>query len=109
MLHDITTIDPQTVSPIMVGPGCIRRDLIAPDGVRVWLVEMTPGAQWPHVDVHDEAGEVAFIVEGELIEDDRRLCAGTYVVFGPHSQHQPRTEIGAKLLGFNLLREQRRP
>jgi hypothetical protein len=103
-LH-VSATDPQTIPPILVGPGCTRRDLPAPQGVRVWVVEMVPGAQWPQVDVHNEAGEVVFVIEGELIEGEHRLGPGTYVVFGPHSRHRPRTETGVRLLGFNLLLE----
>lgn len=105
MFPDLATVDTRTASATLVGPGCTRRDLIAPVGVRVWIVEMAPGARWPYVDYHNEAGEVVFIVEGELIEGERRFDAGTYLVFGPHSCHQPRTDTGARLFGFNLLRQ----
>jgi len=107
MLAALTAINPDDVSPIIIGPGCTRRDLTAPAGVRVWIVDMMPGAQWPKVDVHDETGEVVFVLDGELIEGEQRLAAGTYMVFGPHSRHQPRTDTGVRLLGFNLLPEQR--
>ncbi len=102
MLPAISVLDPKTVAATPVGPGCTRRDLIAPDGLRVWVVDIAAGAQWPHVDVHDAAGEVVYVVDGELIEGDRRICAGAYVVFGPGSRHQPRSDTGATLLGFNL-------
>jgi len=39
---------------------------------------------------------------GELIEGEHRLGAGTYVVFGPNSDHWPRSETGVTLPGFNL-------
>jgi quercetin dioxygenase-like cupin family protein len=105
MLSEISLVDPFTVAPVQVGPGCLRRDLTAPHGVRVWTVEIAPGAQWPHIDHHDVHGEVVYVLDGELIEGDRRIGAGTYVVFGPNSCHQPRSETGAMLLGFNLVQE----
>jgi len=91
------------VAAVEVGPGCLRRDLPATGGVRVWVVDMAPGSQWPYVDVHDETGEEVFVASGELIEGDERFGPGTYVLFGPHSRHQPRTETGVRLFGFNLV------
>jgi anti-sigma factor ChrR (cupin superfamily) len=89
-------------APIEVGPGCLRRTLPSTGGVRVWVVDMTPGSQWPHVDFHD-AGEEVYVVSGELIEGEQRFGPGTYLSFGPGSSHQPRTERGVRLLGFNLV------
>lgn len=74
----------------------------------MWVVDMAPGSRWPQVDVHDTTGEEFLVVSGELIEGDRRLGPGTYVLFGPRSEHQPRTETGVRLFGFNLLSETRR-
>ncbi|HET9450860.1 MAG TPA: cupin domain-containing protein [Aggregicoccus sp.] len=70
--------------------------------MRVWAVDMAPGSQWPHVDFH-EAGEEVYVVSGELIEGERRFGPGTYLSFAPGSSHQPRTESGVRLLGFNLV------
>jgi len=86
---------------VEVGPGCLRRDMPAPIGLRIWVIDMAPGSQWPHVDVHGDAAEVYYVVRGELIEGDRRLGAGTYVLFAPGSSHRPRTEVGVRLVGFN--------
>jgi anti-sigma factor ChrR (cupin superfamily) len=86
---------------IVVGPGCIRRDAPAIAGVRSWFVEMAPGSTWPHVDHHDAGGEVVYVLEGELIEGNRRFAAGTMLIFPPNSSHQPRTEVGVRLFGFN--------
>ena len=64
---------------------------------------MDPGSRWPHVDVHDETGEEVYVASGELIEGERRFGPGTYLFFHPHSRHQPRTETGVRLFGFNLV------
>jgi hypothetical protein len=90
------------VEPIEVGPGCLRRDLPATNGVRVWVVDMAPGSRWPSVDVHDETGEEVYVVSGEVIEGDARFGPGTYLFFRPHSRHRPRTETGVRLFGFNV-------
>jgi hypothetical protein len=90
------------VAPVEVGPGCFRRDLPSTDGVRVWVVDMSPGSEWPHVDVHDASGEEVFVVDGELIEEGRRYGPGTYLFFPPHSRHRPSTVAGVRLFGFNL-------
>lgn len=88
------------VDPVVVGPGCFRRDLPSTRDLRVWVVDMDPGSIWPVVDEHD-TGEEVYVVEGEIIEGDRRFGAGTYLFFGPGSRHRPRTEKGARLFGVN--------
>lgn len=90
------------LTPIEVGPGCLRRDLPSAAGARAWVVDMAPGSRWPRVDVHGEGGEQIYVVSGELIEGDRRFGPGAYLLFGPGSRHRPRTEIGVRLFGVNL-------
>ena len=89
------------IEAIVVGEGCLRRDLPAPPGARAWLVEMAAGSEWPRIDRHD-TGEAYFVLSGEVIEGDVRHPAGTQVVFAPGSRHRPRTDTGTCLLGFNL-------
>ena len=91
-------------APVEVGPGCLRRTLPSTGGVQVWAVDMAPGSRWPHVDVH-EAGEGVYVVSGELIEGEQRFGPGTCLSFAPGSSHQPRTESGVRLFGFNLAAE----
>jgi mannose-6-phosphate isomerase-like protein (cupin superfamily) len=86
---------------VEVGTGCLRRTLPAVPGVRTWVVDMAPGAQWPHVD-HHGTGESYYVIQGEIIEGDARYGAGTYVAFAPDTRHRPRTETGVRLIGFNL-------
>jgi len=91
------------VPAIEIGRGCYRRDLPSTSGVRVWVVDILPGCQWPQVDHHDAMGEEVFVVSGELIEDDFRFGPGTYLYFKPDSRHQPRSAKGVRLFGFNLV------
>ena len=93
------------VDPAIVGPGCLRRDLPGPGGLRVWMVDMAPGSVWPVIDEHD-TGEAVYVVAGEAIEGDQRFGAGTYLYFKPGSRHRPRTEKGARLFGINPRREE---
>jgi ChrR Cupin-like domain len=90
------------VAAVEVGNGCYRRDLPSAAGVRVWVVDILPGAEWPYVDQHDNFGEELFVVSGELIEGEERFEAGTYIFFKPGSSHRPRSEKGVRLFGFNL-------
>ncbi|MGN6313134.1 MAG: cupin domain-containing protein [Rhodanobacteraceae bacterium] len=99
--NGLQTICVDEVRPVVVGPGCHRRDLPSGSGIRVWVVDMAPGSVWPVVDEHP-TGECAQVIEGELIEGEQRFGPGTYLFFEPGSRHQPRTECGVRLFGFNL-------
>lgn len=88
------------VARIEVGEGCWRRDLPSVAGVRAWIVEMAPGSVWPKVDEHPD-GEDVYVLEGEMIEGERRFAAGSYLHFAPGSSHRPRTETGLRLIGWN--------
>ncbi|UNK79103.1 cupin domain-containing protein [Sphingopyxis granuli] len=99
----LTPVSFESCEAIAIGPGCTRRDLPSRPGVRVWIVEIAPGSEWPRVDRHGEGGEDVFVLDGEVIEGDERFGVGTYLHFDPDSQHRPRTETGVRLIGFNLL------
>src|SRR5690242_20428631 len=92
-LHDL--------DKIAVGPGCYRWDLPTANGTRHWVVEIEAGATWPHIDRHGAGGESVFVLEGEVIEGDERFGPGTFLQFAPFSEHQPRSESGVKLFGYN--------
>src|SRR3546814_15715389 len=72
--------------------------------MRAWIVEMTPGSEWPRVDEHP-TGEDVYVLEGEMIEGDRRFPAGSWLHFLPGSSHDPRTATGLRLLGFHPVAE----
>jgi hypothetical protein len=102
LTQSLDAIRVDDVPAVEVGNGCYRRDLTSTAGVRVWVVDILPGGEWPHVDQHDDAGEEVYVVTGELIEGDERFEAGTYIFFKPGSRHRPRSEKGVRLFGFNL-------
>lgn len=104
----LTVIDPAGVEPVVIGAGCLRRDLPNTGGMRVWIVEMAPGAEWPHVDQHDAYGEQVLVIDGELIEGERRIGPGHFLNFGANSSHRPRTDTGVRLFGVNATGAERR-
>ncbi|WP_454831298.1 cupin domain-containing protein [Pseudoxanthomonas wuyuanensis] len=100
---DVEAVDIDMVVPKVIGPGCLRRDLPSRGGVRIWVVDMAPGSVWPHVDQHDAQGEDVYVISGTMIDGAYSFGAGSYLKFAAHSLHQPRTETGVRLFGFNLL------
>jgi anti-sigma factor ChrR (cupin superfamily) len=100
---DVEAVDIDALVPIRIGPGCVRRDLPSRAGVRIWVVDMAPGSVWPHVDQHDAQGEDVYVVSGTMIDGEHVFAAGSYLNFAAHSRHQPRTDTGVRLFGFNLL------
>lgn len=100
ILGEFIALSVDEVARIEVGPGCHRRDLPSIAGVRAWIVEMAPGSEWPHVDEHP-GGEGVYVVDGEMIEGDRRFPSGSYLHFAPGSSHRPYTEHGVRLIGWN--------
>jgi anti-sigma factor ChrR (cupin superfamily) len=57
-----------------VAPGILVRDIAVTDGWEMQMVRCEPGARFP---VHTHEGpEFLFVLEGELIQDGRRLGPG---------------------------------
>lgn len=84
----------------VVAAGIVRRRLPATGFARGWLIDFEPGTVWPEFD-HHAAEERYFVLTGELIDNDQRYRAGTYVVFAPGSSHRPRTDTGARIIGIS--------
>ena len=84
-----------------LGPGVQARTLPGMPGIRTWVIDLEPGAEWPELDVHNGYGEAYFIVHGEIIEGSTTYGPGTYIAFGPATSHRPRSETGARVFGFN--------
>ena len=94
------TTDVDAVPVVDIGAGCTRRDLPSAPGVRVWVVDIAPGAAWPSVDLHTDA-ECVFVVSGTLVEAGREYPPGTYVRFDRGSSHRPSSPDGVRLFGVN--------
>jgi hypothetical protein len=97
----IIPVEVEGIPPIELGPGVRVRMLPGMPGIRTWVIDLAPGAEWPELDVHETYGEAYFVVHGEIIEGDRVHGPGTYVAFGPKTAHRPRSETGARAFGFN--------
>lgn len=100
-IGQVLSADVDGVPPVELGPGVHVRALPGAPGIRTWVVDLAPGAEWPALDVHETWGEAYFVVSGDIVEGDRTHGPGTYVAFGPKTSHRPRTETGARVFGFN--------
>jgi len=98
----LEALDVEMLPRVQVGDGCTRIELPSRGGVRIWIVDMKPGSEWPLVDSHGGGGEDVFVVSGEVIEGEARYGPGAFLKYGPHSRHRPRTEAGARLFGLNV-------
>ncbi|MGF1424925.1 cupin domain-containing protein [Kitasatospora sp. LaBMicrA B282] len=98
-----TVVQVEAVPPFEIGPGIVSRRLLATEHARGWLIDFAPGAEWPEVDLH-ATEERYYVLSGEVIEGTERHGPGSYVVYAPGSSHRPRTETGARMLGFSLQR-----
>ena len=99
LMHAVQIDD---IPAVEVGPGVVRRPLAVTGFARGWAIDFAPGSQWPAVD-HHETEERYFVHSGEMIEDEHRYGAGSYVVFRAGSKHQPRSEVGARIIGINQV------
>lgn len=97
-----TVVHTDDVTPHEVVPGILRRRLPGTAYARGWLIEFAAGTEWPEVDVHT-GEERYYVLSGEVIEGEERHGPGTYVVFAAGSEHRPRTDTGARMLGISLL------
>jgi anti-sigma factor ChrR (cupin superfamily) len=87
---------------LAVAPGVVRRQLLTTEFARGWVIDFAPGSEWPQTDVHD-AEERYFVLSGEIIEGEQRYPAGTHVVFDGGSSHRPRSEVGCRIIGMNIV------
>ncbi|WP_419999863.1 cupin domain-containing protein [Streptomyces boninensis] len=97
----ILPVDVDALPATELAPGIKVRMLPGMPGIRTWVIDLAPGAEWPETDVHETYGEAYFVVEGEIIEGDRTHGPGTYVAMGDRTSHRPRTETGVRAFGFN--------
>ena len=94
-------VDTASAERLTVADGIVRRSLPSTANASGWIIDFAANTQWPAIDHHDTE-ERYFVLSGEVIEGDETYPAGSYVVFPPGSQHQPRTEVGATMLGINI-------
>lgn len=97
----VHSVHVDTLVPVEVGPGIQQWTLPTTDRARGWLIDFAPGSEWPVVDVHEDE-ERYFVLDGEIVEGDRRYAAGSYLVFAPGSSHRPRSDSGGRMLGINI-------
>ncbi|MGW4502638.1 hypothetical protein ACWENR_29030 [Micromonospora sp. NPDC004336] len=94
-------VDVDAIAPVELGPGVHVRALPGMPGIRTWVIDLAPGAEWPDLDVHETYGEAYFVVRGEIVEGEHVHGPGSYVAFGPKTSHRPRTRTGVRAFGFN--------
>ena len=85
-----------------VVPGILRRSLCS-EAVWVRAYDFAPGTEWPETDHHAD-DELIYVASGELVDNGLRFPAGSFLHYGPNSQHRPGTETGVRILVFGPLR-----
>ncbi|MCD0442569.1 hypothetical protein LO763_02885 [Glycomyces sp. A-F 0318] len=102
ILDDLRAVQVDAVKPVEVAPGVIRRRLPGTGRADGWLYDLVPGVAWPEAALHPGEERCYYVLFGELIDRDRRLGPGSYLVLGPGSPYRPRTETGARVLGVSI-------
>ncbi|GAA5050882.1 cupin domain-containing protein [Nocardia callitridis] len=69
-------------------------------GAHANILEMDPGAAWPHRDVHEPGPEEVFVVAGVFDDGARDYPAGTFLHAPAGSWHVPATTTGCTLFLF---------
>jgi ketosteroid isomerase-like protein len=85
-----------------VTTGITRRRLTTSGHASGWLIDFAPHSIWPATDHHEDE-ERYYVLSGEVLEGPDRFPAGTYVTFHAGSSHRPSSEVGASILGINLV------
>ncbi len=84
-----------------VFPGVRLRPLWkGPTGAHANVLEMDPGACWPHRDVHEPGPEEVFVLSGTFNDGARDYPAGTFLHAPAGSWHVPQTATGCSLFLF---------
>lgn len=98
--HDlITYVDTDALEWEEVAPGARRKTLFKDlaTGQRTLLVRWEAGFQRPDVDRHPN-GEYVYILNGTFVDQNGPSGPGTYIHYGPGTEHQPSTPDGCTFL-----------
>lgn len=82
-------------------PGIRLRPLWqGPTGAHANVLEMDPGAAWPHRDLHEPGPEEVYVVAGTFNDGARDHPAGTFLHAPAGSWHIPASPAGCTLFLF---------
>lgn len=96
-----TSIALDEAPAIEIFPGIRRRPLwTGENGAHAQVLEMDPGASWPHRDVHEPGPEEVYVLSGTFEDGAREYAAGTFIHAPAGSWHIPASSTGCALFVF---------
>ncbi|WP_030162388.1 cupin domain-containing protein [Glycomyces sp. NRRL B-16210] len=78
----------------------LRRLWEGPSDSKSYVVDIAPGAAWPHLDVHEPGPEEVFVVSGVFNDGVRDYPAGSFIHCPAGSSHVPQSATGCRLFVF---------
>lgn len=92
---------PDDVTPVQVGHGVTLRQLWDHgDGAKALVVDISPGASWPELDVHAPGPEEVYVARGTFNDGVRDYPEGTFIHCPAGSSHWPQSATGCRLFVF---------
>ncbi|RJQ80429.1 anti-sigma factor [Pseudonocardiaceae bacterium YIM PH 21723] len=99
--RDYVSVSPADVPARELFPGVRHRLLwTGTGGATANLLELDPGARWPHRDEHTPGPEEVYVAAGTFNDGARDYPAGTFLHAPAGSWHVPQTATGCTLFVF---------
>jgi hypothetical protein len=89
------------LAPKLLGEGIFIWDIWqGQNGAKAQVVEISAGAVYPGVDLHEPGPEELYVVSGVFNDGVRDYPAGTFIHNPVGSRHVPQSKVGCRLFLF---------